>query len=265
MRTLQKFLLCRSLTGTAVACVLAMPLLLRADGVSELDDATARMQYAFYTADARGVQEGLNLLNRVELPASMYGMKEYFTAYGQWKLAELHTDEVNAGRRTARALALKAASDCARTAEVAQKADPTFAEAFAIEAICSAIGSRTPEMLSRGGCTKHKGLRTALELAPNNPRVQLIDAQCAGSDTKQASAAAVAQLRKVIAAFEAAPPSRPGRPDWGYAEALLLLGKAYLSGGDTVTARDFIERALVIAPDYKSARDALQAPTTRPR
>lgn len=231
-----------------------------ADGVSDLDDAVARMQYAYFTAEPRSVQEALALLQRVELPASMHGMKEYFTAYGQWKLAELHTEEAAAGRRESRGAAAKAASACVKAAEEAQRLDARFGEPFAIEAICSTVASRTA-----GGCAKNKDLRTALELMPSNPRVLLIDAQCAEGGDKLGSAATVERLRGVVQAFEAAQPSRPGRPDWGQAEALLMLGQAYLQRGDAVAARDVIERALVIAPDYRKARAALEKAAARPR
>ena len=236
-----------------------------ADAMSELDDAAARMQYAFHTADVRGVEEALNIVQKLQLPASIGAMKEYFTAYGHWKLAELHTDEAAAGKRPARGAASKAAAACVRAAETTEKSDARFAEAFAIEAICSALASRTPEVLSLGGCAKHKGLRTAKELAPTNPRVLLIEAQCSAELDKPGSNAPIDRLRQVVQAFEIAPPSRPGYPDWGQAEALLMLGQAYIQRGDSVAARDFIERALVIAPDYRKAREALGTPAARPR
>lgn len=231
-----------------------------ADGVSDLDDAVARMQYAYFTAEPRSVQDALAIVQKVQLPASMHGMKEYFTAYGQWKLAELHTDEAAAGRREARGAASKAAGACVKAAEEAQRLDGRFGEPFALEAICSSLASRTSD-----GCAKNKELRTALELTPSNPRVLLIDAHCAAAADKPDSAATVERLRGVVQAFEAAPPSRPGRPDWGQPEALLMLGQAYLQRGDALAARDVIERALVIAPDYRKARDALEKAATRPR
>jgi hypothetical protein len=235
-----------------------------ADAVSELDDAAARMQYAFHTADVRGVEEALSLVQKLQLPASIAVMKDYFTAYGHWKLAELHTDEAASGKRSARGAATKAAAACERAAEVTKERDARFAEAFAIEAICSAMASRTPDMLS-SGCVRHKALRTAKELAPTNPRVLLIEAQCAAEQDKSGSNAPIDRLRNVVQAFEAAPASRPGMPDWGQAEALLMLGQAYLQRGDTVAARDFIERALVIAPDYRKARESLETSAARPR
>jgi tetratricopeptide (TPR) repeat protein len=255
--------LCRFATIIAVGCGIADGA--GADAVSDLDDAAARMQYAFFTADVRGVEEALGLVQKVDLPAALHGMKEYFTAYGQWKLAELHTDEALAGRRAARGLATKSASACARAAEEAQRIDARFAEAFAIQAICSDLASRAPNVLSTGNCSKHKGLRTALELAPANPRVKLIEAQCADDVDRSGGTTRLESLKLVVQAFEAAPPSRPGRPDWGQPEALLMLGQAYLQRGDPVAARDFIERALVITPDYRKARDALEKAAARPR
>jgi hypothetical protein len=253
--------LCRF--SSIVACLAAG--VTWADGVSDLDDAVARMQYAFFTADVRGVEEALTIVPKAELPASISGMKEYFTAYGQWKLAELHTDEVVAGRRAARGAATKAAAACVRAAQDAEKIDARLAEVYAIEAICSELASRAPNVLSPRGCAKHKGLRTAQELAPNNPRVLLIAAQCADEGGKAGAGAAVERLRLVVQAFEAAPASRPGRPDWGQAEALLMLGTANLERGDAIAARDVIERALVIAPDYRRARETLEKAATRPR
>lgn len=251
--------LCGRSLSIAAASLLAANLSM-ADGVSDLDDAVARMQYAFFTGESRSVQDALNILQRVQLPASMVGMKEYFTAYGQWKLAELHTEEAAAGRREARSAAAKAAAACVAAAEDAQRLDARFGEPFALEAICSSVAGRIGQ-----GCAKNSALRTALELTPSNPRVLLIDAQCAAGADKPDSAAPVERLRAVVQAFEAAPPSRPGRPDWGQPEALLMLGLAYLQRGDAVAARDVIERALVIAPDYRKARHALEKAATRPR
>jgi hypothetical protein len=254
---------CRVTPITAVMCLIASAAA-TADGIDELDDAAARMQYAFHTDDVRGVEEALNIVQKVTLPASMQGMKEYFTAYGQWKLAELHTDQVNAGQRASRGAATKAAAACVRAAEEAARLDPRFAEPHALEAICSALSSRAPDLLT-GGCAKHKGLRTAQELAPGNPRVLLIEAQCLATPASKADAAHIERLRRVVQAFENAPPSQPGRPSWGQAEALLMLGVAYVERGDSSAARDPIERSLVIAPDYNKAREALRNASSRGR
>ena len=44
-----------------------------------------------------------------------------------------------------------------------------------------------------------------------------------------------------------------------------MLGESYLQRGDPVAARDALERALVLAPDYRQAHKLLQTAATRPR
>ncbi len=47
----------------------------------------------------------------------------------------------------------------------------------------------------------------------------------------------------------------PVRPDWGEAEALAALGELYLARAEVRGARDLIERALLLAPDYRFAAE----------
>jgi Tfp pilus assembly protein PilF len=42
------------------------------------------------------------------------------------------------------------------------------------------------------------------------------------------------------------------------------LGQSYLKRGEMVAARDVLERALVIAPDYRQAQKLLQTAANRP-
>jgi Tfp pilus assembly protein PilF len=43
-------------------------------------------------------------------------------------------------------------------------------------------------------------------------------------------------------------------PGWGLAEAYVYLARACLDKGDTVAARDALERALLAAPEFAEAR-----------
>jgi Tfp pilus assembly protein PilF len=43
-------------------------------------------------------------------------------------------------------------------------------------------------------------------------------------------------------------------PGWGAAEVYLYLAKCYLDRGATLEARDALERALLIAPEFAEAR-----------
>lgn len=244
----------------ALGALLCLPALAaHADAVSDLDDAAARMQYAFYTADTRSLEEVLGLIERLEVPRALEAMKHYYGAFGNWKLAQLYTEDAVA-RSANRASLGKATQGCLQHADAAIKLDPRFAEAHAIEAICAALAPG----LSQTNCSRSKSLRTAQELEPANPRIKLVEVMCP-AETEVASSAYVEKLRATVSAFESAPPSRPGRPDWGQAEALVLLGQSYLQRGDLIAARDAIERALVIAPDYRHAQELLQTAAARPR
>ncbi len=102
-------------------------------------------------------------------------------------------------------------------------------------------------------------MRKAGQLAPGNPRVLLLRNLCTvGADTPAA-------WREVVAAFEAAPPRTAGRPDWGHAESLALLGASFLRHGEPLAARDALERALVLAPDFREAQELLRTAAMRQR
>ena len=258
-----------SIAVVAIAACLALASA-HADPTAELDDAAARLQYAFYTADTRDLEEVLALVDRLEVPSTFAAMKEYYAAYGHWKLAQIHSDDSarnGSSASASRSAARKSAQSCVKHGEAAFKLEPRMDEAYAIHAVCGALGAglHPGDKLSFTGCARSKSLRTAQQLGPDNPRVMLIEAICLGGGDAATSTALFDKLREVIKAFESAAPSRPGKPDWGQAEALVLLGQNYLQRSDSVAARDAIERALVLAPDYRKAQELLQAAASRPR
>jgi tetratricopeptide (TPR) repeat protein len=259
--------LSRSLAAVATAA-LACAAATHADTFPELDDAASRAQYAFYTADTRALEEVLALMTELEIPANMTAMKEYYLGYGQWKLAQLHAERAKIAPASVRARdpAMAPAQSCMKHAQAAVKLAPRMAEAHALEAVCSmmqVLHSGATRSATTGSCLRGKPMRTAAELEPNNPRVKLLEALCSGMGAQDP--AWIEKIRTVVAAFEAAPVSRPGVPDWGQAEALSLLGQAYLQRGDTLAARDALEHALVLAPDYRQAQTLLQTAASRPR
>ena len=54
--------------------------------------------------------------------------------------------------------------------------------------------------------------------------------------------------------FEAARAGASTTPEWGAADAYAFLGRALYEQRDVVGAREALERALLIAPDYAMAR-----------
>ena len=252
----------------SLAAVLAAsaPCVVLADAAEELDDAASRIQYAYYTADERALAEVLTVTGDLEVDSKLAALKAYHLAYGQWRLGELYAQsaEADGARSNAGGEAARAVEACVQHAEEAVRADARFAEAYAIRAVCEFTsgstwrGSAASREKSAAAC-RSKPLEMATALAPENPRVLLIEALC----TKHA--ADPEKFRTVVAAFESAPPRTTRTPDWGHAEALTMLGQSYLTRGDPVAARDALERALVIAPDYRAAQELLQTAATRPR
>ena len=251
-------------SATSFGLLLTVLVAQAADGesVAELDDAAARMQYAFYTADSQGIETVLKTLEEFQVDDSLAASKAYQLAYGNWKLSQLYLQPMATPRPNAKSLAAKAAQSCVRQARSAVEKEAALAEALAIEAACE--GHSATARVGSAGCANSKPMRTAVGLAADNPRVKLIQAICA-SGAAADDPAATERWRAVVASFEAAPPSRPGKPDWGHVEALTMLGESYLQRGDPVAARDALERALVLAPDYRQAQQLLQAAAARPR
>ncbi|HET9446080.1 MAG TPA: tetratricopeptide repeat protein [Steroidobacteraceae bacterium] len=251
-------------SGTAFGLLLAaFAAAASGETVAELDDAGARMQYAFYTGDAQGIETILKNVEEFQVEEPLAASKAYHLAYGNWKLSQLYVQQLSdpRARSNVKSLASKAAQACVRHAREAVERDAGLADALAIEAACE--GHAATARAGSAGCANSKPLRMAAALAPDNPRIKLVQAMCAPS--KAADPAAVDRWRAVVASFEDAPPSRPGKPDWGHVEALTMLGETYLQRGDPIAARDALERALVLAPDYRQAQQLLQAAASRPR
>ena len=68
---------------------------------------------------------------------------------------------------------------------------------------------------------------------------------------------AIGELRHAVAAFEAERGGTESFPGWGASEAYFYLGRDLLEHGDPVGARDALEHALLLAPDYTQARHLL--------
>lgn len=244
-----------------LAAVLAWSsLAARADAVAELDDAVARAEYAFYTTDLRSLRAAAGSIEQLVAPPGLQALRAYYVAFAHWKLAQLHRDEGEAGARQPEAA--KAGGICVRYAATALKLDAHLMEAAALQAIC---GTFEPGLTgARPSCSHSKLLRAARESDPANPRIQLVEALCA-EDQERTSGAYLEKLRAVVTAFQSAPAATAGRPDWGLAEALVELAQCHLQRGDQVSARDAIEQALVIAPDYRKAQTLLAKVSAQPR
>jgi hypothetical protein len=68
---------------------------------------------------------------------------------------------------------------------------------------------------------------------------------------------AFATLQQAAQLFEQSSATRADVPGWGHAEAYLALGMQLAARGDVLGARNWIEKSLIVAPDYKAAQKQL--------
>ena len=139
--------------------------------------------------------------------------------------------------------------------------DPTSAEALALQSACLALQSYVdPWRAPLAAPLSLARIDKALKLAPKNPRVLLLGAQGArerpklfGGDTQEA----FTLLEHAVGAYEAQGTHSRGLPAWGAADAFTGLARDYLTRGDAVAARNGLERALLVAPDFGQARQLM--------
>ena len=102
-------------------------------------------------------------------------------------------------------------------------------------------------------------LKAALALQPRNPRALLLSS-LQGLQAKPGTAErqqAFAQLQLAVQTFDASSATRLDSPGWGHADAYLAMGLELKSRGDLLGARNFIEKSLIAAPDFKAAQRQL--------
>jgi tetratricopeptide (TPR) repeat protein len=138
--------------------------------------------------------------------------------------------------------------------EAAVKQNNKFAEAYALLSSCYGQKIGLAPMLGmtlgpRAGMT----MQSALALAPDNPRVVLLDAIGAYYKPPMfggSKETALTGFKRAAELFDREKITDPLQPDWGHAEAYAWLGIAYLDKSDKAAARAAFDRALAIAPEY---------------
>jgi hypothetical protein len=215
-------------------------------------DIETRIQYGYYTEDAGALR---SLEGTVAADESHDKLHGYYAGLLAWRLAQLAAQSPSAAPG---ASAAQLAQRCVSEADAALAVQGDFAEALALRAAClvtavDANGSQT----SRAAQRARRDIGRALQLAARNPRVLLLDAM---SDYQLAprlggnKERALVKLRQAVAAFELERADTEHLPGWGAAEAYLLLARDLLDHGEPVAARDALEHALLLAPEFAPAR-----------
>ena len=109
-------------------------------------------------------------------------------------------------------------------------------------------GTRASDALEHCIASLTGVLQTRAEWA----EVLALDGACLGSLAELKPLRA--PLKHAVSAFEAARPGEEHVPEWGTAEGYAFWGRCELDRGEAVAARDALERALLIAPDFALAR-----------
>ena len=207
-------------------------------------DLESRIQYGYYTEDAAALRGVATTLGDGDAHDKLHG---YYAGLLEWRLALL---AARPGAPAQGPSAAQLTQRCVSDLDGALALDADFADALALRSACLATaltgsGVHVPFAAYRA----RKDLERALQLAATNPRVLLLDAL---SDANPESA--LPKLRHAVAAFEAERGGAEQLPGWGAAEAWLLLGRDLLDHGDALGARDALEHALLIAPQFAAAR-----------
>ncbi len=223
-------------------------------------DIQAQIDYAYQTEDGNSLSNLIQKLSaQVNADAGDIALR-YHLAHAQYRFGQLsehrHKHEAEV-----------AYSDCVDQLKPILAKNVKSAEALALQSACysglAGLESLEAVLLRSRAADR---LKAAAKVAPRNPRVVLLTAMQDMRHAKPGSAEsqqALAELQLAAHLFEESSGTSIESPGWGHAEAYLALGHELQIRGDHVGARNWIEKALIAAPDYKAAQRQL-ASLTKP-
>lgn len=222
--------------------------------IEALMNAWVKAEYAFYTQDPRHLGNVRGEFESLTNHRAIESLAHYYAGYVDYRLAQLRFD-------ADKAAAVEHLDNCIDVLKKSIKADREFAEAYALLSRCYSLKAGAQSMRAVYlGPKAGRRMAQARELAPENPRVALLDAlndyhkpAALGRDTDQA----FEKFSRAAELFAETGTPQPGAPDWGHAEVYAMLGEIYLSREDAAKARESFERALLIVPNYKKVQRQL--------
>ena len=217
-------------------------------------DTQAQIDYAYQTEDGNRLASLIqNLTTRVKDNSADISLR-YHLAHAQYRFGQL------SGERHAHA-AEAAFSDCIDELKPAIDKDVKSAESMVLQSACYSgladLKSLEAVLLRSRAADR---LNAALKLQPRNPRAILLSAMQDLRHAKPGSPEGqrgFAELRSAAELFEQSSGTSDDAPGWGHAEAYLALGRELQIRGDHLGARNWIEKALIAAPDFKTAQRQL--------
>ncbi len=234
--------------------VSALLLLATAAAGQQGGDLQAQILYAYQSEDGNGLVNLIqDLTTQVRADAANAPLR-YHLAHAQYRRGLM------AGAHAAHQ-AESAFADCIDALKPLLSRDVKSVEALILQSACySGLANhrKIESVLLRSRSDER--LKAALKLAPRNPRAVFLASMDGLRETKPGSAEqqrAFAQLQLAVQLFDASSATSVETPGWGHAEAYLALGRELQSRGDQLGARNWIEKSLIAAPDYKEAQRQL--------
>jgi tetratricopeptide (TPR) repeat protein len=223
-------------------------------GAQEGGDLQAQILYAFHSEETNQLASLIQTLNTQVQGGGAGSALRYHLAHAEYRLGLLAGE-----RRTPSAEADFA--QCIDQLKPVLEMDRNSVETLALQSACYsnlAAFKKLEAVLLRSRAADRLG--AAFKLAPRNPRVEFLMAIEALADAKPDSAQSqrgLALLQLAVQLFEQSSATGVDAPGWGHAEAYLELGRQLEARGDFLGARNWIEKALIVAPDFKAAQRQL--------
>jgi hypothetical protein len=231
--------------------VSALLLVASASSAQQGGDLQAQILYAYQTEDTNSLT---NLIQDLTTQVKEDPSPRYHLAHAQYRRGLLAGD---GNAREAEA----SFADCIDQLKPVLSQDVKSVEALVLQSACYAglANHRMIESVLLRSRSDER-LKAALNLAPHNPRAVFLSSMDGLRQAKPGTALrqhAFAQLQLAVQLFDASSATSIDTPGWGHAEAYLALGRELQSRGDQLGARNWIEKSLIAAPDYKAAQRQL--------
>jgi hypothetical protein len=234
--------------------VSALLLLATASPAQQGGDLQAQILYAYHTEDTNSLANLIQDLSAQVKTDARDATLRYHLAHAQYRRGLL------AGLGNAHD-AESAFSDCIDQLKPLLSRDVKSVEALVLQSACYAglANHRKIESVLLRSRSDER-LNAALSLAPHNPRAVFLSSMDGLRQAKPGTVLqqqAFAQLQLAAQLFDSSSATSLDTPGWGHAEAYLALGRELRSRGDQLGARNWIEKSLIAAPDYKEAQRQL--------
>jgi len=217
-------------------------------------DLQAQILYASQTEDTNRLNTLVQNLKVQVKPDAPDPNLRYHLAHAEYRLSHL--------LRTTKAKEAEGAlDDCISQLKVILQQDSKSFEAMILQAACYLDLTDLKNLQStimRGRAIDR--LAAAGRLAPRNPRLVFVQGLVDLAGAKPGSPGvqhAFEELKLAAQLFDQSSATSVEAPGWGHAEVYMMVGRELRLRGDVLGARNWIEKSLIVAPDFKEAQRQL--------